>query len=425
MGMSASQARLLSITARLSDNEHVGQNVSYSKQRLADQTDQIQAEYNSALGATKLTVLTGFVGADPQYTDISYNLMTSQEMALNNKQYLITNAKGKILVTKTIADYFNYAAGDYNKFLAKLGYSQSDINFKDNDGVKSQEEKNAAVQKIHDAWDKYFVSVGEGIGHDEHLYAFSTGSGLIGWEQFTDSNGNQNILDGFVVIKYTNDSGQNINYPVPFDGTTKEQRELYDYAVAITEAYCVNGLSNKPRTGADLSTAASPENKSALTYYQNLYNEMLANGFYTYGAPPNDFPPGVTIPDDMYLPYSVIGGNSIPNKAYGSPLDDNNIFEQMIRKGELQIKFYSLAERKFVSTTIDQDQAIQDVKDERKIALAESKYKLQMTDLERKDKRLDLELKKLDTEHNTLQTEYDSVKSVIDKNVEKTFSIFS
>ena len=36
MGMAASQARLLSITARLSDNEQNGQALSYAKERLAD-----------------------------------------------------------------------------------------------------------------------------------------------------------------------------------------------------------------------------------------------------------------------------------------------------------------------------------------------------------------------------------------------------
>ena len=41
MGMAASQARLLSITARMTDNEHSGQAISYSKIRLADQTEQV------------------------------------------------------------------------------------------------------------------------------------------------------------------------------------------------------------------------------------------------------------------------------------------------------------------------------------------------------------------------------------------------
>ena len=48
MGMAASQARLLSITARLTNNENTGQSISYSKQRLSDQTQQITNEYNEA-----------------------------------------------------------------------------------------------------------------------------------------------------------------------------------------------------------------------------------------------------------------------------------------------------------------------------------------------------------------------------------------
>ena len=43
MGMSASQARLLSITARLTDNENSGQSISYSKIRLADKMDQVNS----------------------------------------------------------------------------------------------------------------------------------------------------------------------------------------------------------------------------------------------------------------------------------------------------------------------------------------------------------------------------------------------
>ena len=41
MGMSASQARLLSITARMSDNENSAQGISYAKQRLSDETQQL------------------------------------------------------------------------------------------------------------------------------------------------------------------------------------------------------------------------------------------------------------------------------------------------------------------------------------------------------------------------------------------------
>ena len=63
MGMAASQARLLSITARMTDNENTGQNISTAKIQLADKMDQINKDYLAALDATKLTVLTGFVGS--------------------------------------------------------------------------------------------------------------------------------------------------------------------------------------------------------------------------------------------------------------------------------------------------------------------------------------------------------------------------
>ena len=63
--------------------------------------------------------------------------------------------------------------------------------------------------------------------------------------------------------------------------------------------------------------------------------------------------------------------------------------------------------------------------DKTALAKAEAKYNHDMKQIDKKDKRYDLELSKLDTERNALQTEYDSVKKVIDENIEKTFNIFS
>ena len=59
------------------------------------------------------------------------------------------------------------------------------------------------------------------------------------------------------------------------------------------------------------------------------------------------------------------------------------------------------------------------------VAKAEAEYKAAMNKIENKDKRYDLELKNIDTEHNSLQTEYDSIKTAIDKNIERTFKLYS
>ena len=55
------------------------------------------------------------------------------------------------------------------------------------------------------------------------------------------------------------------------------------------------------------------------------------------------------------------------------------------------------------------------------ITKAEAEYNRAMKDIEAKDNIYDIELKNIDTEHSSLQTEYESIKSVISKNIERTF----
>ena len=49
MGMAASQARLLTITARLADNELRSQTINNAKMRLAAQSSQVSENYINAL----------------------------------------------------------------------------------------------------------------------------------------------------------------------------------------------------------------------------------------------------------------------------------------------------------------------------------------------------------------------------------------
>ncbi len=380
MGMAAGQARLLSITARLTDNENTGQALSYSKQRLADETEQVNATYNEALNATKLTVLTGFNGSVPNYTDVSYALMTGYNTVACGKQYVVTDAKGQILVTKELADAFEKGNGDINVFLAELGYTQSDIRI-ERDGSNNRLITPEIEAKIHEAWDKYYRSVGKSFYTAEHgpenpevkfNYTDHTSSPIeyfIGYAEYTDANGDA--------------------HPLNYEGTTKEQRQLYDYAVALTEAV----YSAMDSTANLKHVIQDPEHGNYINYLKNIFNEMFEHGYYVEGDPT-------------------------------STINDNNWFEQQLKQGKLFLKYYSTVERDFVQTTLSEDDAIQEVEDERKIAQAESKYNQDIAALEKKDQRIDLELKKLDTEHQALQLEYDSVKNVVDKNVEKSFQTF-
>ena len=97
-----------------------------------------------------------------------------------------------------------------------------------------------------------------------------------------------------------------------------------------------------------------------------------------------------------------------------------------------QVRFVEEAENdtgleysKWTATTYGSCSDIAEVEDEVAIARAEAEYTKKLNEIEAKDKKYDNDIKKLDTEHNALQTEYDSVKSVIEKNVERSFKAFS
>ena len=79
----------------------------------------------------------------------------------------------------------------------------------------------------------------------------------------------------------------------------------------------------------------------------------------------------------------------------------------------------------WVSTNYANCSDITEVTNDAAVAVAEAEYSQAMNKIESKDKRFDMELKNIDTEHNSLQQEYDSVKSVIDKNIERSFKIYS
>lgn len=95
MGLASSQCKLLSMTARLSNNEFAQQSIAYSKQRLADRTDQINSAYLDALNQTKYQVLTGYNGTEATYADITYNQITGCNTVASGKQYLVKDKNGK------------------------------------------------------------------------------------------------------------------------------------------------------------------------------------------------------------------------------------------------------------------------------------------------------------------------------------------
>ena len=74
MGMSASQARLLAITARINDVEYKSQQISNTKLRLADEAEQVSTAYTNALNTQKYTY-TDYSSGTPTKFDLEYGSM--------------------------------------------------------------------------------------------------------------------------------------------------------------------------------------------------------------------------------------------------------------------------------------------------------------------------------------------------------------
>lgn len=100
MGMSASQARLLSLTARLSDLEYQAQMISNSKIRLADEGAQASKDYELALDK-KITKVEN--GTDGSFQDASVaNVATYGGTSLdgtNSKFRYISDNAGNLVMT--------------------------------------------------------------------------------------------------------------------------------------------------------------------------------------------------------------------------------------------------------------------------------------------------------------------------------------
>lgn len=104
MGMSASQARFLQLTARQSNVEYQAQRISFERLQLSNSLCQASEEYNNAISNKKL-VYTYNTGSEYQSVDVTYknyfNIMNQQSYDVANahdKIYLVSSSGNKLVV---------------------------------------------------------------------------------------------------------------------------------------------------------------------------------------------------------------------------------------------------------------------------------------------------------------------------------------
>lgn len=153
MGMSASQARLLSLTSRMHDLEFQAQGIQYSKLDLVNTKQDVYDEYLDTLDSTKyqMTVLTA---NGNEYQDITYTNMIMANIGNGvHNMYTITNAMtGQILLPEQITSKIDPMPDNVDSFLeivAKnyLYSSRMDLNTRDEYIQEMQKDGNYSYWK--------------------------------------------------------------------------------------------------------------------------------------------------------------------------------------------------------------------------------------------------------------------------------------
>lgn len=126
MGLSASQAKLLSLTSRMADLELQSQQISNAKTRLSDQSNNASKDYSNALNKQLLKVYSGLDdNGKATYSDATAYNLTNYNAAnsISDIQRFIKNEGGDVIISDNVASAYNGCAGDTETFLNLLGYS--------------------------------------------------------------------------------------------------------------------------------------------------------------------------------------------------------------------------------------------------------------------------------------------------------------
>ena len=123
MGMAAGQARLLSITARLTDNELRSQTITNSKLRLAEKSSEASQMYMDALNSTQL-----MYGAYEGNGNLSYQELTANALLTYGElknQYSLVNSNGQIMLNGSDIKKYE-ASNSLAEFLYSYGIPEVD-----------------------------------------------------------------------------------------------------------------------------------------------------------------------------------------------------------------------------------------------------------------------------------------------------------
>lgn len=455
MGISASQARLLTITARLTSNEYESQQISNAKMRLATQSEQASNEYIAALNIRQLQFVTYDAQGSAVTEDLTANALYQYSDMKN--QYALLNSHGQMLVSTLDAKNFEKSS-NLTEFLALYGIEKT---YRTESLAKNAEmlEKTSADGGVKDYYDTWAAKIDEAIratysdghGHDipsDQKYQLDKHSAFV---EYTEA------LANYQKQATLYESGVNVNLQDALERLSTAKQKYSETITFDKWAQSQAAYTTDPTTGARVETE---EFKNVQKYYEVLeeflaeaedlgctnvtkpgdtgafkYNDATKAQWYTNlwykmnGASSDKSAQG-----NNAAKYAILDPKLASSKDWiqdaleqgiislevASYKDASNLIEDESRPLTVKLQGISWTPTEYGSC-ID----FTEVDDEAAIAKAEAEYQKKNNEISAKDKRYESKIKTLDTEHNALQTQYESVKSAMTKNIDRSFKTFS
>ena len=242
MGLSASQARLLSLTSRISQNELRAEQVTRSKQALAQETADLTKKYVNSLNANELTY--AIYDQDGEKTCMELTGAALSQYAPLKNQYALVNAHGQVLVSELDAGNYEKSA-DINEFLACYGI----------DPIPTGEYKRVKNPDYDAAYEEWQKSHGGGPTSDDE------------WEKAHDE---WEIEHGEWESSEPNPDDYWIDDPNGEPGKTKNNWDLFERFVEGAEGGCFT-ITTNPCSGSH----------TAVVHFFDVMEHLLEPGTHT------------------------------------------------------------------------------------------------------------------------------------------------
>lgn len=456
MGLASSQARLLSITARLTSNEYESQQISNAKMRLATQSQEASEAYIGALNDVQFA----FVSFNSDGESVNNPLTASllYEYADNKNQYILTNQAGKVLLNNSDMSKFEKSK-NLEEFLSAYGITKiyktqtlqethDKIYTGENKYISYKQAWDEAVKDYSKTYTKEDWATEKTTTQADYLSKLSdyklAAENKMNGEDISNSELNklqtdmETARDKFIkLVSYVSAKESKIiekaetdpnsdeaelynNYKLYQDEMAKYQAELEKLGIEPNEAYEYSD-STKAQWYTNLwyKINGPSTDKSGLNNYASFVAKdgirEHENGLLDENRiPDND---GKIVNSTVWICNALSKGLvNIERAAYdGTQMklqDPKDPFKFNLEGITWSGQIYSS-----VSEIVEKD-------NDKAVAQAEAEYQRKTAEINAKDEKYQRKLSLLDSEHHAIQTEYESVKSAMNKNIDRSFKAF-